>query len=75
MKRTPHETEEHFQARKREERARYYGGVRYTPRPWNDDETAMVMSGKYTDRELSPKIHRTVKAIQHQRARVLGKER
>lgn len=53
----------------REQKQRYYAKTSslYTHRPWTTEEDAMVMEHNLTDSELSVKIERSVRAIQHRR--------
>ncbi len=56
----------------RKQRKRYYDKTSnlYPPKPWTAAEDAMVIEHKITDSELSAKIERSVRAIQHRRVRL-----
>lgn len=56
----------------RKQNQRYYAKTSnlYSRRPWTAEEDAMVMEHNITDSELSAKIQRSVRAIQHRRHRL-----
>lgn len=56
----------------RKQKQRYYAKTSslYTRRPWTAEEDAMVIGHNLTDSELSVKIERSVRAIQHRRHRL-----
>lgn len=56
----------------RKQNQRYYAKTSnlYSPRLWTAEEDAMVMEHNITDSELSVKIQRSVRAIQHRRHRL-----
>lgn len=60
----------------RRQNQRYYEKTSYLypPRPWTSDEDAMVLEHSMTDPELSAKIERSVRAIQHRRHRLRNRE-
>ena len=65
-------TEEEYRERKSQERKRYYGetAYKYKPREWTTQEEIILESFEGTDRELSCILKRSVKAIQHHRAKI-----
>ncbi len=56
----------------RRQNQRYYGKTSflYQPRLWTAEEDTLVMEHDITDHELSEKISRSVRAIQHRRHRL-----
>lgn len=60
----------------RRQNQRYYEKTSnlYPPRPWTPGEDAMVLEHSITDHELSAKIERSVRAIQHRRNRLKNYE-
>lgn len=54
------------------ERNRYYGesSSKYPRRFWSLEEDNLVLGSSLSDRELSDKLKRSVKAIQHRRHRL-----
>lgn len=61
---------------KRREHRRYYAATafRYKPRPWAENEDKLVLAHDIPDRELSEKIHRSMKAISNRRWRLRKEE-
>lgn len=74
MSRRKFGSEESYKKYKKKERARYYGASSfiYPKRPWRPDEDTIVLEHEYPDTELSTLLHRSVKAIQHRRHRLLN---
>lgn len=60
----------------RRQNQRYYAKISflYPPKPWTADEDVMVLEHKITDSDLSAKIERSVRAIQHRRNRLKNLE-
>lgn len=61
---------------KRREHRRYYAETAflYKPRPWTENEDKLVLAHDIPDRELSAKIHRSMKAISNRRWRLRKEE-
>lgn len=57
---------------KRAEHRRYYGQTAflYHPRPWTEREDRLVFAHAVPDRELSARIHRSMKTISNRRWRL-----
>ena len=73
MLRDNYKTSAEYREAKVKERQRYYGesAFKYGSRHWTHTEDYILRSFDGTDRELSPILKRSVKAIQHRRARLL----
>lgn len=61
---------------KRREHRRYYAQTAflYHSRPWTEKEDRLVLAHEIPDRELSAKIHRSMKAISNRRWRLRKEE-
>lgn len=58
---------------KRAEHRRYYAQTAflYLPRPWTEKEDKLVLAHEIPDRQLSARIHRSMKAISNRRWRLM----
>ena len=74
MSRKSYKTESSYREAKVKEYYRYYASTAlYKKRKWdNPDDDDLVLSHDIPDMELSKKIGRSVKAIQHRRSRLLA---
>ena len=72
MHRSPNWTDKEYQERRLKERERYYGSTayKYKPRRWTAADDKILSSFEGVDRELSDILKRSVKAIQHRRAKL-----
>lgn len=64
-------------ASRRSQHKRYYAktAFMYDPRPWTEDEDALVMKHAIPDSELSTLIHRSLKSICNRRWRLSKKKK